>query len=234
MRTMSSRNALALLSLTVAVLAGCQRPRTFAIRAYPLSSDVVLTHPIDGVQAVWACPQPMHEDSVFKRMGPGNGVAATMHRDVDLDCAIDVTAPGYLPVHLPVRRTCSDPHAKSCGEINAVVLLLPQPGGTAAGGAPAAIPLDAPRPGAGSDVQTVLSVVLGADESVSVDGTKLANDEAILPAASKAREATGPDLRAVIKADSAVPHGRVIHVLDLLKQAQVGKIAFGVQPAKPL
>ena len=30
------------------------------------------------------------------------------------------------------------------------------------------------------------------------------------------------------KADSAVPHGRVIHVLDLLKQASVSKIAFGV------
>jgi biopolymer transport protein ExbD len=39
-----------------------------------------------------------------------------------------------------------------------------------------------------------------------------------------------PDLRAVIKADSAVTHGRVIHVLDLLKQAHVNKIAFGVTP----
>ena len=36
------------------------------------------------------------------------------------------------------------------------------------------------------------------------------------------------DLRAVIKADAAVTHGRVIHVLDLLKQAHVNKIAFGV------
>jgi hypothetical protein len=31
-----------------------------------------------------------------------------------------------------------------------------------------------------------------------------------------------------------VPHGRVIHVLDLLKQAaRVNKIAFGVTPVSP-
>ena len=40
--------------------------------------------------------------------------------------------------------------------------------------------------------------------------------------------------RAVIKADSAVPHGRVIHVLDLLKTAKVAKIAFGVTPVSPM
>ena len=43
-------------------------------------------------------------------------------------------------------------------------------------------------------------------------------------------QAQHPDLRAVIKADAAVTHGRVIHVLDLLKQAHVNKIAFGVTP----
>lgn len=52
---------------------------------------------------------------------------------------------------------------------------------------------------------------------------------AILPLARAARE-KNPELRAVIKADASVPHGRVIHVLDLLKQAQVSKIAFGVNP----
>ena len=42
------------------------------------------------------------------------------------------------------------------------------------------------------------------------------------PGSSRAtRRPAHPDLRAVIKADAAVPHGRVIHVLDLLKQAHV-------------
>ncbi|MGH7271082.1 MAG: ExbD/TolR family protein, partial [Polyangiaceae bacterium] len=51
----------------------------------------------------------------------------------------------------------------------------------------------------------------------------------ILPLAREA-QVEHPELRAVIKADTAVTHGRVIHVLDLLKQAHVNKIAFGVSP----
>jgi biopolymer transport protein ExbD len=37
----------------------------------------------------------------------------------------------------------------------------------------------------------------------------------------------------VIKADGTVQHQRVIHVLDLLKQAGIAKIAFGVTPIAP-
>ena len=65
-----------------------------------------------------------------------------------------------------------------------------------------------------------------------VDSKTVANDDAILPLAREARK-KDTELRAVIKADSAVPHGRVIHVLDLLKQAQIQKIAFGVSPVPP-
>jgi biopolymer transport protein ExbD len=43
-----------------------------------------------------------------------------------------------------------------------------------------------------------------------------------------------PDLRAVIRADASVTHGRVIRVLDLLKQAGISKIAFGVARAEPV
>ena len=51
----------------------------------------------------------------------------------------------------------------------------------------------------------------------------------MLPLAKEAL-AKNQDLRAVIRADKTVQHGRVIRVLDLLKQAGVAKIAFGVQP----
>jgi biopolymer transport protein ExbD len=92
------------------------------------------------------------------------------------------------------------------------------------------VPLDLPKAATGtSDVQVVFSIILAADGRTVVDGRPLANDDGILPLA---RDAQGqhPDLRAVIKADAAVTHGRVIHVLDLLKQAKVAKIAFGVTP----
>ncbi len=92
------------------------------------------------------------------------------------------------------------------------------------------VPLDLPKAATGtSDVQTVFSIVLAADGRVLVDSKTIASDDAILPLARDA-QAQHPELRAVIKADAAVTHGRVIHVLDLLKQAKVAKIAFGVTP----
>jgi biopolymer transport protein ExbD len=95
------------------------------------------------------------------------------------------------------------------------------------------VPLDLPKAASGTEVQVVFSVVLAADGSTQVDSKRIANDDGILPLAREAH-AKNADLRAVIKADSAVPHGRVIHVLDLLKQAGVGKIAFGVTPVPPV
>ena len=94
------------------------------------------------------------------------------------------------------------------------------------------VPLDLPKAATGTEVQVVFSIVLAADGTAQVDGKPIANDDAILELAKAAHDRNG-DLRAVIKADSAVPHGRVIHVLDLLKQAGVAKIAFGVTPVPP-
>jgi biopolymer transport protein ExbD len=95
------------------------------------------------------------------------------------------------------------------------------------------MPLDLPKAATGtSDLQVVFSVVLSIDGRALVDGDFVPNDDAILALARDA-EAAHPDLRAVIKADAAVTHGRVIHVLDLLKQAHVNKIAFGVSPTPP-
>lgn len=92
------------------------------------------------------------------------------------------------------------------------------------------VPLDLPKAASGtSEVQVVFSIILTADNRTFVDGKAIANDDAILPLARDA-QAEHQDLRAVIKADSAVTHGRVIHVLDLLKQGHVSKIAFGVTP----
>ncbi|HEX4446688.1 MAG TPA: biopolymer transporter ExbD [Polyangiaceae bacterium] len=92
------------------------------------------------------------------------------------------------------------------------------------------VPLDLPKAATGSsDVQTVFSIILAADGRALVDTNQIPNDDAILALARTAQTAH-PDLRAVIKADAAVTHGRVIHVLDLLKQAHVSKIAFGVTP----
>jgi len=92
------------------------------------------------------------------------------------------------------------------------------------------MPMDLPKAASGEALQQVFSVELSADGKTRVDSSDLPNDEAITPLA-KAAKAKTADLRAVIRADRKVEHGRVIHVLDLLKRAGVAKIAFAVSPS---
>jgi biopolymer transport protein ExbD len=93
------------------------------------------------------------------------------------------------------------------------------------------LPMDLPKAASGEDVQTIFSVELTVDGKAQVDSKPIKDDEEIGPLARGAR-AKNKDLRAVIRADKKVEHGRVIHVLDLLKRAGVAKIAFAVSPVK--
>lgn len=95
------------------------------------------------------------------------------------------------------------------------------------------LPLELPKAASGQDVQMQFGVELNTAGELLVNGNKLANDEAVMPLA-KEQLAKTPDLRVVIRADTTVQHGRVIKVLDYLKQAGVAKIAFGVAPTAPL
>jgi len=92
------------------------------------------------------------------------------------------------------------------------------------------MPMDLPKAASGESIQTVFSVELTADGKTVVDSTPVANDDLISGLAKRAKE-KNKDLRAVIRADSKVEHGRVIHVLDLLNRAGVSKIAFAVAPS---
>ncbi|WP_437719748.1 ExbD/TolR family protein [Sorangium sp. So ce861] len=94
------------------------------------------------------------------------------------------------------------------------------------------LPLDLPKAAQGQEVQLVFGLELHANGDTFADGKRLAGEDAILPIAREA-QAKNPELRAVIRADTTVPHGRVIRALDLLKQAGVSKIAFGVTPIAP-
>ncbi|MFO0755360.1 MAG: biopolymer transporter ExbD [Byssovorax sp.] len=91
------------------------------------------------------------------------------------------------------------------------------------------MPLDLPKAASGQEIQLVFGLELHANGDTLVDGKKVPNDDAIFPLAKEA-QARNPELRAVIRADTSVQHGRVIRALDLLKQAGVSRIAFGVAP----
>lgn len=92
-----------------------------------------------------------------------------------------------------------------------------------------AVPLDLPAASQSEAVQVVFSVLLPADGSLHVDGTPMADDSLLEVRAREALRAT-PELRAVIHADGAVPHRRVLRTLDLLKQAGLSRIAFAAAP----
>ena len=92
------------------------------------------------------------------------------------------------------------------------------------------MPMDLPKSASGESVQSVFSVDLSIDGKARVDSKVVSDDEGILPLARTAR-ASNKEIRAVIRADKKVEHGRVIHVLDLLRQAGIAKIAFAVSPA---
>ncbi|HYO95495.1 MAG TPA: biopolymer transporter ExbD [Polyangiaceae bacterium] len=91
------------------------------------------------------------------------------------------------------------------------------------------MPMDLPKAASGESLQTVFSVELTADGKTRVDSNAVGSDAAIASLAREAK-AKNKELRAVIRADRKVEHGRVIHVLDLLKRAGVAKIAFAVSP----
>ena len=92
------------------------------------------------------------------------------------------------------------------------------------------LPMDLPQASKGDAIQTIFSVELSVDGKTVVDSQFVQSDDAITELAAKGRT-KNPDLRAVIRADKKVEHGRVIHVLDLLKRAGISKIAFAVSPA---
>ncbi len=92
------------------------------------------------------------------------------------------------------------------------------------------MPMDLPKAASGEAMQQVFSVELSADGKTRVDSEAVASDEAVTPLA-KAAKAKTADLRAVVRADTKLEYGRVIHVIDLLKRAGVSKIAFAVSPS---
>jgi biopolymer transport protein ExbD len=92
-----------------------------------------------------------------------------------------------------------------------------------------AVPMDLPHATQSEEMQVVFSVVVPVNGPALVNGEPAPSDDEIR---SLAHEAVGrdPELRAVINADGAVPHRRVIELLDALKSAGIAHVAFGALP----
>ncbi|MFI5308933.1 MAG: ExbD/TolR family protein [Polyangiales bacterium] len=92
-----------------------------------------------------------------------------------------------------------------------------------------AVPLDLPHASQSEQLQVVFSVIVPANGPTLVDGVPTPTDDALRDLSRQAL-ARDPELRAVINADGAVPHRRVMHVLDLIKSVGISKVAFGALP----
>jgi biopolymer transport protein ExbD len=96
-----------------------------------------------------------------------------------------------------------------------------------------AVALDAPAPTADSNQGALLQIDVLVNGEVHANGSKVDGGPVTLLAIAQKAHAANPQVRAIIRADREVTHGRVIAVLDTLKQAGISRIAFAVSPAAP-
>jgi biopolymer transport protein ExbD len=90
------------------------------------------------------------------------------------------------------------------------------------------IKVDLPKAATGSDqVKTTLGLTLTKDGSLYLNGDK--SDDGGVQRYIAVELPKNPDLQAVIAADKVVPHGSVVHVIDLVKRAGIRKFAINVE-----
>jgi biopolymer transport protein ExbD len=88
------------------------------------------------------------------------------------------------------------------------------------------IPVDLPSGKTGEATTAPLTVSLTKAGNLYVDGVP--SSEAELRARLASARSREPELRAVIAADGAVPHRRVVGIIDLLRQEHVDRFAINV------
>ncbi len=87
------------------------------------------------------------------------------------------------------------------------------------------IPLDLPKAKTAGATQTVLNVSIDAQGGVHANGAKVDSDAALKSEARRQLQ-QDPELRTVISASSVASHGKVMHVLDTVRDAGITKVAF--------
>jgi biopolymer transport protein ExbD len=87
------------------------------------------------------------------------------------------------------------------------------------------IPLDLPKAKTAGATQTVLNVSIDAQGGILANGSKVDNDAELKSRAGKALQ-ENPELRTVISASESASHGKVMHVLDTVRDAGITRVAF--------
>lgn len=93
------------------------------------------------------------------------------------------------------------------------------------------IPVDLPEAGTGEDVVTTFVITVTKDGQFYLDGQKI--DELALKRQINSARKKSEDVRVIIAADKKVEHGRVVHVIDLVRKQGVSKFAINIESEKP-
>ena len=250
------------LILGLAVVGACQRVRHSAQDAavtHCLAKQVVFLHKLQEGDSVdyetLACKNLYQEGScgdawqdVLRQAGnPSDGKGIRLASSVpDLASVVGPCAKAYCDrLSAPLPALCSGPvPTDNAALVDAVQALdvailkhdLGDPRVATALGWKAnvfrqvVVTLSEPSPKATASSPLMLAVEM-LPGVIFVDGERV-TDEILLSHARRA-QAENPDTRAVLRADSRVPHGEVMRVLDLLKRAGIAKIAFAVAAPAP-
>ena len=100
------------------------------------------------------------------------------------------------------------------------------------------IKVDLPKAATGSEqVKTTLGLTLTKDGALFLNGEATSDDRVTQFIGRELPK--NPDLQAIIAADKVVPHGSVVHLIDLVKRAGIHRFAInvdsaaGILPAQP-
>ncbi|GAB4534406.1 MAG: hypothetical protein Tsb0020_50010 [Haliangiales bacterium] len=91
------------------------------------------------------------------------------------------------------------------------------------------IEVDSPKTASGAEVKSTLQISVDADRVLYVNGDRY-DDISAAQSRVESMRAEDPELKAIISADRAVPHGDVMRVIDFVKLAGVTKFALTSDP----
>jgi biopolymer transport protein ExbD len=92
-----------------------------------------------------------------------------------------------------------------------------------------AIKVDLPKAASGTEQsKTTLALTLNKEGVLFLNGERSSDEAVVRYIGSELPK--NPELQAIIAADKAVPHGDVVHVIDLVKRAGIHRFAINVDP----
>lgn len=94
---------------------------------------------------------------------------------------------------------------------------------------PEGLRVDKPEAATGQSVDRAsILLVCRKDGTTSVDGEPV-SDDAQITSAIKKKLATDPDLQGIVQCDTKAEVGRMVHLIDLLREAKVKKYAIATE-----